>query len=156
MDPGTWTTFHGAGAASILGTPWGRQFASGSSRECAPSTRESNSVLAHGWNGTSSGLRSAARFRTYFAPSGSQMPDRSGLPSVDLGAAAERSGWPLVVRGIPAWGILVHCADSGVDIGDIRDRATTRAPADTTGGAADSERLAFMDGCMPSSQLRDY
>src|SRR3989442_1701198 len=100
-NPGAWTIFHGTGAASILGTPWGRQFAAGSSRECDPSTRESNSALAHGWNGTSSGLRSAAMFPTYLLLLGSQMPDRSGLPSGNRGAGPKRFGFPSDVGGIP-------------------------------------------------------
>src|ERR1700730_2787838 len=143
-DPGAWTIFHGAGAALILGTPWGRQFASGSSREWAPSMRESNSALAHGWNGTSSGLRSAAMFLTYLAPSGSQIPDRSGLPSADRGRGAERFAVPSAVRGTPVRGILVHCADNDVD---IKNKANSAAPTD-------DERFAFTVTCILSSQRR--
>src|SRR5258708_35000486 len=94
-DPRAWTIFHGYGDASILGTPWGRQLAVGSSRPRAPLARDSNRVLAHGWYGTSSGLRSAAMSLAYLPPyRGSQMPDKSGRPSCDRGAGAARFGLP--------------------------------------------------------------
>src|ERR1700674_757139 len=42
-----------------------------------------------------------------------QTPDRSGLPSADRGAGAERLGLPSGVLGTPAVGRLGHCAVSG-------------------------------------------
>src|SRR5579863_8404672 len=105
MNPGAWTIFHGAGAALILGTPCGRQFASGSSLECDPSSRCSYRVLAHGWKGTSPGFRSAAMSRTYLFALGSQMPERSGWPSAAFGAGA--------VRAVLFAGRFFHCAASG-------------------------------------------
>ena len=56
---GVCTMRHGAGASSTLGTPCGRQLASGSSRQNLPAARSSYSALAHGWNGT--GLLEIAR-----------------------------------------------------------------------------------------------
>src|ERR1700685_2902156 len=106
MNPGVWTIFHGAGAASILGTPCGRQFASGSSLECEPSARWSNSALAHGWKGTSPGFRSTAMSRRKWLALGSQIPERSGWPSAARGAGAER-------LGLPFDGTLPHCAEIG-------------------------------------------
>src|SRR6516162_1049174 len=116
MNFGVWTIFHGAGAASILGTPWGRQLASGSSLEWEPSMRCSKSALAHVWNGTWPGWRSAARLRRYLLALGSQTPERSGLPPANRGAGAERLGRPSPVRGMPESGTLVHCATRGEDI----------------------------------------
>src|SRR5579863_4946313 len=107
MNPGAWTIFHGAGAALILGTPCGRQFASGSSLECDPSSRCSYRVLAHGWKGTSPGFRSAAMSRTYLLALGSQMPERSGWPSAARGAGAER------LTLAPFEGRFFHWAASG-------------------------------------------
>src|SRR5690242_9200378 len=112
-EPGICTIFQGAGAPSIFGTPCGRQLASGSSFECEPSVRWSYSALAHGWNGTCSGFRSAAMLRTYLFSFGSQMPDRSGLPSRVRGAGAERFTFPSVVRGMPVVGSFVHWPHSG-------------------------------------------
>src|SRR2546428_8418460 len=89
-----WIPLHGGGEALILGTPRGRQFAGGSSPECEPSARWSTSALAQGINGTSPGLRSAAMSRMYLAVPDSQTPDRSGWPSGDCGAGAERLGLP--------------------------------------------------------------
>src|SRR5271169_6479245 len=106
MVPGVCTIFQGAGAALILGTPCGRQFASGSSLECEPSVRWSYRVLAQGWKGTSPGFKSTAISRTYLLPLGSQMPERSGWPSGPLGAGAERLAFPLEGR-------FFHCAASG-------------------------------------------
>src|ERR1700737_903246 len=56
--------------------------------------------------------------RRYLLAVGSQMPDRSGLPSRVRGAGAERFGFPSAVRGIAPAGTLVHCAISGRDIRD--------------------------------------
>src|SRR2546426_3670065 len=94
MTSDFWIIFQGGGEALILGTPRGRQFAGGSSPECEPSARSSTSALAQGINGTSPGLRSAAMSRMYLAPPDSQTPDRSGWPSGDRGAGAERLGLP--------------------------------------------------------------
>src|SRR5215472_8078820 len=65
--------------------------------------------------GNSPGLRSTPKFRTKFWFRGSpfQMPERSGLPSGFLGAGAERSGLPSLVRGIPLVGTFSHCAAAG-------------------------------------------
>src|SRR6266566_1264911 len=112
MNPGVWMSFHGGGAALILGTPAGRHCAVGSSFECEPLLRSSNSALAQAWNGTSSGFRSAARFCTYL-PLGCQIPDRSGLPSGNRDAGAEKFGLPSGVRGIAAGGAFTHCARTG-------------------------------------------
>src|SRR6185312_3203245 len=101
MYPGVWTIFHGAGAPLIFGTPCGRQLASGSSFSWAPSMRDSYSVFAQAWNGTSPGFRSAAMSRTYLLAFGSQMPERSGWPSAVFGAAAERF--------VPLEGMFRHC-----------------------------------------------
>src|SRR5271170_107273 len=106
MVPGVCTIFQGAGAASILGTPCGRQFASGSSLEWEPSVRWSYRALAQGWKGTSPGFRSTAISRTYRLALGSQMPERSGWPSGLRGAGAERLAFPLEGR-------FFHCAASG-------------------------------------------
>src|SRR5215510_16290457 len=116
MTSDFWITFHGGGEALILGTPRGRQFAGGSSPECEPSARWSTSVLAQGINGTSPGLRSAAMSRMYLALPDSQTPEKSGWPSGDRGAGAERFGLPSAPRGIPAEGIFTHCAQTGVHI----------------------------------------
>src|SRR5438046_2979203 len=48
MTSDFWITFHGGGEALTLGTPWGKQFANGSSPECDPSARWSTSALAQG------------------------------------------------------------------------------------------------------------
>src|ERR1700674_790024 len=42
-----------------------------------------------------------------------QTPERSGLPSADRGAGAERLGLPSGVLGTPAVGRTGHCAVSG-------------------------------------------
>src|SRR5438128_10678095 len=73
-------------------------------------------ALAQGWNGMSSGFRSAARFRIHLLAAGSQIPDRSGLPSGNRGAAAERFGFPSAVRGIAGAGTFDHCAPAGAHI----------------------------------------
>src|SRR5258708_29768197 len=99
--------FQGAGAASSLGTPCGRQFASDSSAEWAPVARSLKTFSAQGWKGTS--FRSAARSRMYLRP-GSQTPERFGLPSAVLGTGAERFGWPSAVRGMPGAFWLSHWA----------------------------------------------
>src|SRR5579862_9562335 len=84
---GVWTILNGVKTASILGTPAGRQFVPVSFFELAL-----NSASASGLKGTSPGLRSAAMFLLYLVPSGSQRPDKSGLPSFVRGAGAERLG----------------------------------------------------------------
>src|ERR1700690_3334781 len=108
MNPDVWTIFQGAGAASILGTPCGRQLPSGSSLECEPSVGWSYSVLAHGLNRTSPGFRSAAISRRYLLALGSQMPERSGWPSELRGAAAERLALPSEALGMPLEGRFFH------------------------------------------------
>src|SRR5262247_1463647 len=110
MTSDFWITLHGGGEAFILGTPRGRQFASGSSPECDPSSRWSTSALAQGWNGTSPGLRSDAMFRMYLGLLGAHTPDRSGWPSGVRGAGAERFGLPSGPRGIEPDGTFSHCA----------------------------------------------
>src|SRR5207237_5955612 len=102
--------FQGGGEAVTLGTPRGRQLAGGSSPEWEPSARSSTSALAHGINGTSPGLRSAAISRMYLAPPDSQTPDRSGWPSGDRGAGAERLGLPSGPLGILSVGTFTHWA----------------------------------------------
>src|SRR5205809_3488515 len=126
MNPGVWMSFHGGGAALILGTPAGRHCAVGSSFECEPLLRSSNSALAQAWNGTSSGFRSAARFCTYL-PLGSQIPDRSGRPSASRGAGAARFGLPSDVRGIARAGTFSHWAPAGWHIKEstIKPRGNT-------------------------------
>src|SRR5690348_2160482 len=104
---------NGTGAASILGTPCGRQLASGSSTALPPSLRWSQIALAAGRKGTSS-LISTAVSRRYLVPSGSQTPERSGLPSASRGAGAVRFGLPSGVRGSPAVGTFSHCAETQV------------------------------------------
>src|SRR2546428_8112885 len=52
-------------------------------------------------------------FCTYLLLSGSQIPERSGLPSGSLGAGAERFGLPSGVRGIFAGGTFAPCACRG-------------------------------------------
>src|SRR5262245_644477 len=42
---------------------------------------------------------------------GSQMPEKSGLPSAALGVGAFKSGAPAGVRGTPEVGYFSHCAD---------------------------------------------
>src|SRR2546427_10071171 len=46
----------------------------------------------------------------------SQIPDKSGCPSMDRGAGALRFGEPLAVRGTPAVGEFNHCARAGAAI----------------------------------------
>src|SRR6185436_14524550 len=41
------------------------------------------------------------------------MPERSGFPSGERGAGAERFGLPSAVRGTEEGGTLVHCARAG-------------------------------------------
>src|SRR5438093_1943194 len=108
MTSDFWITFHGGGEALILGTPRGRQFAGGSSPECEPSARSSTSALAQGINGTSPDLRSAAISTMYLALPDSQTPDRSGWPSGDRGAGAERLALRPAPFGIPGSGLSSH------------------------------------------------
>src|SRR5262245_27592842 len=108
MYPAVCTILHGGGDAPIRGTPCGRQFADGSSFECDSSSRSAARALAHGWNGTSSGLRSAAIFWLYLLPLGSQIPDKSGCPSAKRGAGAERFGLPSAPRGIEGAGTFTR------------------------------------------------
>src|SRR5258705_13638328 len=58
---------------------------------------------------------SAARFSRYLVlnPGALQIPEKSGLPSRVLGAGADRSAFPFLVRGIPGAGWLIHCAAAG-------------------------------------------
>src|SRR5262245_30238330 len=93
---------------SERGTPPTMQRAVGSSL-LFDDRRSLYKVSAHGWKGMSSGLRSFAMFPTY-PGAGCQSPDISGLPSVILGAGAERLGFPSTVRGILGVGKLYHCA----------------------------------------------
>src|SRR5205085_5264708 len=81
--------------------------------ECAPVLRSSNRAFDQGWNGTSPGFRSAARSCTYLLLLGSHTPDRSGLPSGNRGAGAERFGFPSGVRGMLARGTFTHWAWTG-------------------------------------------
>src|SRR5438034_8151654 len=53
----------------------------------------------------------------------SQIPDRSGCPSMDRGAGALRFGEPLAVRGTPAVGKFNHCARAGAAITNEMVRA---------------------------------
>src|SRR5437773_4464993 len=48
--------------------------------------------------------------------SGAHIPEKSGLPSVVLGAGASRFGVPLALRGTPAVGYFSHCANADVAI----------------------------------------
>src|SRR5437867_1309797 len=63
----------------------------------------------------SSTFRLAAKFCGWpsYVFSGLQIPDRSGLPSGNRGAGADRFGAPSVVRGTLAAGTFVHCACRG-------------------------------------------
>src|SRR5579863_6622023 len=117
MVPGVCTIFQGAGAASILGTPCGRQLASGSSLEWEPSVRWSYRALAQGWKGTAPGFRSTAISRTYRLALGSQMPERSGWPSRLRGAGAEGLTFPLEGR-------FFHCATNGAENNSVAARQT--------------------------------
>src|SRR2546425_3980156 len=110
MNPGVCTSFHGGGDALILGTPWGKQLAGGSSFERHPEARSAASALAQGWYGISTPFRSAAIFCAYLLPLGSQMPDKSGWPSSNRGASAERSGLPSGPLGTAGAGTFDHCA----------------------------------------------
>src|SRR5262245_40392502 len=141
---GVWTTLHGAGANRTLGTPSGRQFVSGSSRQCNPAARSSKIALADGWNGTGS-FRSFVRSLKY-PIGGFQTPEKSGLPSGKRGAGADRSGLPSVVRGIALAGTLLHhgWANSGCD---SRDK--------TSGLAATISNLLAVTGiCMEPPDFR--
>src|SRR6185295_9783092 len=125
MTPGVCTIFHGAGAAPIFGTPWGRQLASDSSPAWDPSARASTSAFAQGWYGTSSGFMSAARFRRYFGGvGGSQIPERSGVPFGSFGAGAARFGFPLLC-GTAAGGTFTNCAQAETH---VRVRIVTKHP----------------------------
>src|SRR2546425_9321159 len=73
--------------------------------------------------GTSSGFRSEAMLFRYFGGTPvfagprfgiHHKPDRSGLPSGDGGAGAERLGLPSAVRGTFACLTFSHCAKAGV------------------------------------------
>src|SRR5436190_13135843 len=48
--------------------------------------------------------------------SGAHIPEKSGLPSVVLGAGASRFGVPLLLWGAPAVGYFSHCASTGVEV----------------------------------------
>src|SRR5258708_6438073 len=63
------------------------------------SMRRWTNACAQGW--TSPGFRSAAILRSYLGETLFHTPERSGLPSDERGAGAERFGLPSFVRGIP-------------------------------------------------------
>src|ERR1700680_3171754 len=118
-------SLYGAAAVSISGTPNGRQrvaeiyFAN-------PALCSWKTGRAEGRSGESSGLKSNRMFMKYrdgkssprllmpsakkrnsssrVAGSGSQIPERSGLPFDARGARAERLGLPSRVRGVPGVG----------------------------------------------------
>src|SRR5262245_49398765 len=148
---GVRTIFHGYATASILGTPCGRQCASGSSLECAPFFRASKSALAQGLYGTSSCFMSAARSRRNLLSVDRQMPVRSGLPSGRRGVGARGADWPPAVCGGAAGGTFTHCAVAGV-------AATSSAPAMDRACRADQVGMANLsrdrDACRPRSVLQ--
>src|SRR5580658_9292105 len=98
ISPGNCMILNGDVTASFSGVPEGRHRLLGSSRPRF-SRRSLYSAAAHGWKGTSSGLRSAAMLMRYFKPFASQMPVMSGLPSLVRGVGADMSGLPSLVRG---------------------------------------------------------
>ena len=49
----------------------------------------------------------------YLFPLGSQIPDKSGCPSGNRGAGAERFGLPSGARGMAEAGTFTHCAYTG-------------------------------------------
>src|SRR5213593_2827932 len=118
--------FHCPGAALTRGRPCGRQSADESSLSCTPVWRSSSSALAQGWYGMSSTFRLAAMFAGWppYVFSGLQIPDRSGLPSGNRGAGADR----FAATG----GTFVHCACRGAH---TRTRTVTMEKA----------MMAFMD-----------
>ncbi len=89
-----------------------------------------------------------------FVPSGSQMPERSGLPSAARGAGAARFGLPSGSRGTPGVGYLSHCADTGT-----ARLATTATAAHTCevfiGSSRDSGRCYHGAGARADSTRRD-
>src|SRR5580693_7490256 len=113
ISPGAWTIFHGDVTASFSGMPEGRQKLLGSSFP-AVSMRCLYTSAAQGWKGTS--FRSAAMLIRYFRPGTSQTPPKSGVPSGNRGALAERSALPSFVRGTPALGTFSHCAETGMHV----------------------------------------
>src|SRR2546422_3429804 len=100
--PGALMILKGYGTRSARGTPPGMQLAVGSSL-LSVARRCLYNASAHGWKGTSPGLRSFAMLPTY-TDALCQRPERSGFPSAVLGAGAERFGLPSGVRGRPAVG----------------------------------------------------
>src|SRR5665213_133136 len=60
-------------------------------------------------------------------PSGSQMPERSGLPSAVFGAGAARSTLPSAGRGRPGVLKSIHCADAGAARNTPSERVTSTA-----------------------------
>src|SRR5580692_5887924 len=120
ISPGVWMIFHGEVTASFSGMPDGKQKLLGSSFPFV-SMRSLYAASAQGWNGTS--LRSAAILIRYLSPGTSQIPPRSGLPSANRGAGAERSALPSFVRGIPGVRRCNHCARAGHGITDRIARA---------------------------------
>src|SRR5262249_7793045 len=54
--------------------------------------------------------------RMYLAPPDSHTPDKSGWPSADLGAGAERLGLPSGPFGIPPAGTFTHWPYTGAQI----------------------------------------
>src|SRR5262252_560506 len=103
-------TLYGIGTVSTLGTPAGWQNDSGSFLPSSARLRLYVSAPA-AVNGTSSSLTPNVTLMKYFGSgspfvpltpgvlSGSQVPDRSGLPSFVFGAGAVRIGLPSFVRG---------------------------------------------------------
>src|SRR5881396_1271554 len=103
--------------------PVGRQRVWGKSLERSTTPRLLNNVAAQGCMGTSSGFRSEAMLFRYFGGTPvfagpgfgiHHNPDRSGLPSGDRGAGAERLGLPSAVRGTFVCLTFSHCAKAGV------------------------------------------
>src|SRR5579863_10283695 len=68
--------------------------------------------------------------RMYLAPPDSQTPDKSGWPSADRGAGAERLGLPSGPFGIPPAGTFTHWPWTGAQI------STTMATEDSSRTAA--------------------
>src|SRR5215471_17997131 len=101
-------------------------------------------ALADGWNGTGS-FKSFARSLKY-PVGGFQTPEKSGFPSGNRGAGAERFGLPSAVSGIALGGTLFHhgCADSG-----LGSRHKTSGTA-----AVISDLLAITGICMEPPDFR--
>src|ERR1700687_2066120 len=63
--------------------------------------------------------------RMYLAPPDSQTPDRSGWPSADRGAGAERLGLPSGPFGIPPAGTFTHWPYTGAQTSTTMPNAGT-------------------------------